>query len=64
MAESDLSFELQPLTSLLDAQPPEVQEAFQLPLATAMHEAVKFELLNVVEADGWCHENTSKNRRS
>ena len=28
----------QPLVSLLDAQPPEVQEAFQFLLATAMHE--------------------------
>ena len=40
---------LQPSTSLLNAQPPEVQEAFQFLLATAMHEAGKFELLNVAE---------------
>jgi hypothetical protein len=44
---------------LLDAQPPEVQEAFQCPLATAMHEGGnprfgKFELLNVAEVEGQC----------
>ena len=43
---------LQSLASLLDAQPPEVQEAFQFLLATAMHEGGnprfgKFELGNV-----------------
>ena len=43
---------LQPFASLLDAQPPEVQEAFQFLLATAMHEAGRFELLNVAEVDG------------
>ena len=32
---SDLPLELQPFASLLDAQPPEVQEAFQFLLATA-----------------------------
>ena len=32
---SDLPLELQAFTSLLDAQPPEVQEAFQFLLATA-----------------------------
>ena len=42
---------LQPFASLLNAQPPEVQEAFQLLLATAVHEAGKFELVNVVEVD-------------
>jgi hypothetical protein len=31
--------ELQTFASLLDTQPPEVQEAFQFLLATAMHEA-------------------------
>ena len=46
--------DLKAFTSLLDAQPPEVQEAFQFLLATAMHEGGhprfgKFELLNVVE---------------
>ncbi|MBL7208956.1 MAG: hypothetical protein ISS52_02535 [Dehalococcoidia bacterium] len=44
--------ELQAFASLLDAQPPEVQEAFQFLLATAMHEAGKFELVNVAEVDG------------
>jgi hypothetical protein len=36
----------------LDAQPPDVQEAFQFLLATAMHEDGKFGLLNVAEVDG------------
>jgi len=35
-------------TALPDPQPPNVQEAFQFLLATAMHEAGKFELLNQV----------------
>ena len=35
---SDLPPNLQPFASLLNAQPPEVQEAFQFLLATAMHE--------------------------
>ena len=35
----------QPFASLLDTQPPEVQEAFQFLLATVMHEAGKFDLL-------------------
>ena len=44
--------QLRPSASLLDAQPPSVQEAFQFPLATAMHEGGnprfgKFELLNL-----------------
>lgn len=52
---NDLPPELQPLASLLDAQPPKVQEAFQFLLATAMHEAGKFELLNVVQVDGRRH---------
>jgi hypothetical protein len=47
-----LSSELQAFASLLDAQPPEVQEAFQFLLATAMHEVGKFELLNVAKVDG------------
>jgi hypothetical protein len=34
--------------SLLDAQPPEVQEARPFLLATAMHEAGKFELVSVI----------------
>ena len=46
---------LQLFASLLDAQPPGVQEAFQFLLATAMHEAGKFELLNVAEVDGCWH---------
>ena len=49
---NDLPPELQIFAFLLDAQPPEVQEAFQFLLATAMHEAGKFELLNVAEVDG------------
>jgi len=49
---SDLPPELQPFVSFLDAQPPEVQEAFQFLLATAIHQAGKFELLNVAEVDG------------
>ena len=36
---------LQVFAPLLDAQPPEVQEAFRFLLATAMHEAGKFGLL-------------------
>ena len=43
---------LQSLASLLDAQPPQVQEAFQFLLATAMHEAGKSELVSVAEVDG------------
>jgi len=52
---------LQSFASLLDAQPPEVQEAFQFLLATAMHEGGnprfgKFELVSVAEVDGrWHH---------
>ena len=46
---NNLPPKLQAFASLLDAQPPEVQEAFQFLLATAMHEAGKFELLNIVE---------------
>ena len=38
---TDLPPKLQPFAFFLDAQPPEVQEAFQFPLATAMHEAGK-----------------------
>ena len=49
---SDLLPKLQPFASLLDAQPPEVQEAFQFLLATAMHEAGKFQLISVAEVDG------------
>jgi len=46
---------LQTFASLLDTQPPKVQEALQFLLATAMHEAGKFELLNVAEVDGRWH---------
>ena len=46
---------LKAFASPLDTQPPEVQEAFQFLLATAMHEAGKFELLNVAEVDGRWH---------
>jgi len=52
---TDLPPELQAFASLLDAQPPRVQEAFQFLLATAMHEAGKFELLNVAEVDDQRH---------
>ncbi len=52
---SDLPPELQAFASLLDAQPPDVQGAFQFLLATAMHEAGRFELLNVTEVDGRWH---------
>lgn len=43
---------LQPFASLLDAQPPEVQEASQFLLATAMHEVGKFDLQLVVSRKG------------
>ena len=57
---SDLPPKLQAFASLLDTQPPEVQEAFQFLPATAMHEGGnprfgKFELLNVAEIDGRWH---------
>ena len=52
---SDFPPKLQPFASLLDAQPPEVQEAFQFLLASAMHEAGKFELVSVAEVDGKWH---------
>ncbi len=42
---------LQAFASLLDIQPPEVQDAFRFLLATAMHEAGKFGLLNVAHCD-------------
>ena len=38
---------LQPFASLLDTQAPKVQATFPFLLATAMHEAGKFELLNL-----------------
>jgi hypothetical protein len=44
---SHLPPNLQPFVSFLDAHSLEVQEAFQFLLATAMHEAGKFELLSV-----------------
>jgi len=49
---NNLSLKLKAFASLLDAQPHEVQEAFQFLLATAMHEAGKFELISVAEVDG------------
>ena len=52
---NDLPPNLQAFAQLLDAQPPDVQEAFQFLLATAMHEAGKFELLNMAEVDGRWH---------
>ena len=39
----------------LDTPTSQVQEAFQFPLATAMHQAGQSELLNVVEVDGQWH---------
>ena len=55
MMTADLPPNLQAFASLLDVQPPQVQEAFQFLLATVMHEAGKFELLNVAEVDGRWH---------
>jgi len=55
--------DIQTFALFLDAQPPEVQEAFQFLLATAMHEAGKFELLNVAEVDGRWHYTFSGARR-
>ena len=52
---SNLPPKLQAFASLLDAQPPEVQEAFQFLLATAMQEAGKSELLNAADVEGWWH---------
>ena len=46
---------LQPIASILHAQPPEAQEACQFSLATAMQKAGKFELLSVAEFDGRWH---------
>ncbi len=43
---------LQPFVPLLDAQPTEVQQAFKFLIATAMHEAGKFELVSVAEVQG------------
>ena len=55
MVESNLPPKLQAFASLLDAQPPDVQRAFQFQIAAAMHEAGKFQLLNVAEVDGRWH---------
>ena len=52
---NDLPPELQAFASLLDAHPPDVQQAFQFQLATAMHEAGKSELLSVAEVEGRWH---------
>ena len=67
-ANGDLPPDLQPFASLLalspvrpkyrDAQPPDVQEAFQFLLVTAMHEAGKLELLSVAEVEGQWHYTT------
>ncbi len=48
---NDLPPQLQAFAQLLDTQPPEVQEAFQFLLATALHEAGKFELVNEAKVD-------------
>jgi len=55
LLESNLPPKLQAFASLLDAQPPDVQRAFQFLIAAAMHEAGKFQLLNVAEVDGRWH---------
>ncbi len=60
---TNLAPHFQPLASLLDAQPPDVQEAFQFLLATAMHQAGKFELLNVAEVEGQWHYTTGVSGR-
>ena len=57
---TNLPPKLQALASLLAPQPPEVQEAFQFLLATAMHEGGNprlgnSELVNVADVDGWWH---------
>lgn len=52
---TDLPPELQALASLLDAQPTDVQEAFQFLLATAMQEVSKLEPLRVAEVGGRGH---------
>ena len=46
---SNLPPEFQSVASLLDAQPPQVQEAFQFLLATAMYEAGK-----QTRCSAWC----------
>jgi hypothetical protein len=46
---SNLLLSLQLFAFLLDAQPSEVQEAFRFLLATATHEAGKFELVSVID---------------
>jgi len=46
---TDLPPKLQAFASLLDVQPPEVQGAFQFPLATAMQEAGK-----QTRCSAWC----------
>jgi len=48
---SNLPLELQAFASLLCAQPPDVQEAFQFLLATAMHEAGRLELVRLAVLD-------------
>jgi len=45
---NNLPRNLQALVPLLDTQSPKVQDAFQFLLATATHEAGKFELLHQV----------------
>lgn len=52
---SNVCLNVERLASLLDTQPSEVEEAFQFLLATAMHEAGKFELLSVADVDGRWH---------
>jgi hypothetical protein len=46
---NNLPLKLQTFASLLDSQPPEVQEAFQFLLATAVHEAGK-----QAKCSAWC----------
>jgi len=51
---SNLPPNLQPFASFLTPSLREVQETFQFLLATTMHEAGRFELLNLAEVDGQC----------
>jgi hypothetical protein len=47
--DNDLPPNLRPFTFLLGTQPPEVQEAFQFLLATAMYRTGKFEFVSVID---------------
>jgi len=47
--DNNLPPNLRPFTFLLGTQPPEVQEAFQFLLTTAMREVSKFEFVSVID---------------